>query len=79
MRSGTVSRLVIKYSIYTLLFHSPETPIHAAFNHNGYGYIKRKDGDPMFHDHITRATSWFRAKIGSDGPRARRSADDENR
>ena len=55
----------------TLLFHSPETPIHAAFNHNGYGYIKRKDGDPMFHDHITRATSWFRAKIGSDGPRAR--------
>jgi hypothetical protein len=53
------------------VLHSPGTPIHAAFSHNGYGYIKRKDGDPLFHEHIMRATSWFRSKIGTDDPRAR--------
>jgi len=56
----------------TLLFHCPDSAVHAAYSHKRYGYLKKKDGDPLFHDHVMRATSWFRSKIpGGVGPRAR--------
>jgi hypothetical protein len=55
----------------SVLFHSPETPIHVAFNHKRYGYIRKKDGDALFHKHVTHATSWFRSKVDGVGPRDR--------
>ena len=55
----------------TILFHTPKTPVHTTFNHKNYGYAKGKKNDPMFHDHVTRATRWFRGEIAGQGCKKR--------
>ena len=55
----------------SILFHSKGTVVHAGFNHNTIGLVKRrpkfqttqeKENARIFHDHVTGAVAWFRGK-----------------
>jgi len=64
--------LDIRKAWSTILFHTADSPINASFKHKYYGFLKRKDGDIRFHQHVTNApVRWFRTKHNGVGPRDR--------